>query len=75
MTEVEALQATRVAHHLLICALIQTHPRHGQMQIHLTRLLEQQLGNGSLGKPLTPEQQEAVRETVEWTQTLRPVTG
>ena len=68
------LHATRIAHHLVLAALIQTHPQYEVFQLHLTRLLEQQLApSGSLGKTLTEVQRQAVRDTVEWLQALRPV--
>lgn len=72
MDEIESLQATRVAHHLMISALIQTHPQYEAFQLRLTAILEKQLAPGSsLHQVLNAAQREAVRETVEWTQGIQ----
>lgn len=74
MDEFEALQASRVAHQILIGALIQTHPAYEAFQLHLTRVLEQQLApGGALGDTLDQEQKDHVRDVVEWTQVIRPL--
>lgn len=80
MNEIEAmqkgiadLQADRVAFTLMIGALMQATPNYEAMQIHLTRMLEQQLTGGAMGNTLTPEQNERVRHVVEWFQTLKKI--
>lgn len=65
------LEASRVALTLMLGSLMATHQNYAGMQLHLTRLLEQQLEAGALGKTLTLGQKEYVREMVEWMQTLK----
>lgn len=74
MNEIDALQAARVAHHLVLAALIQTHPRFEDFQLLLTSSLEKQLATGALGDTLTEDQRQYVRDMVEWTQTIRQAT-
>ena len=67
----ESLQATIAGLTVAIGALIQTHPRHAQMQLAMTALLEQQLGSGALSTVLDERQREQARDLVEWLGSIR----
>jgi hypothetical protein len=62
---IDSLQATIAGLTVAIGALIQTHPRHAQMQLAMTALLEQQLGAGALSTVLNERQREQARDLVE----------
>jgi hypothetical protein len=61
----DSLQATIAGLTVAIGAIIQTHPRHAQMQLAMTALLEQQLGSGALSTVLNERQREQARDLVE----------
>jgi hypothetical protein len=67
----DSMQASIAALTVVIGALIQTHPRHAQMQLAMTALLEQQLGSGALSTVLNERQREQARELVEWLGAVR----
>lgn len=61
------LEADRVATLIVLTALIKTHPDKTKLHLQMTSLLEQQLGHGAaLGSTLNDEQQERMRDFVEW---------
>lgn len=68
----DELHAFKVASTILFGALIQTHQNPRAFQLLLTTGLEQQLGGGALGRTLTPQQREYVREVVEQLQMIEP---
>lgn len=70
--ELNGLQAQITSLTLVCAALIQTHPDHTAMQLQLTSVLEQQLGNGVFGRLLTEQQQAQVRDAVERFGSLQP---
>lgn len=73
MTEIESLQASRVALMIAFAAIIRTHPNFVPCQMLLTTMLEHELGDGaSIGKDLTPAQKDHTRDLVEWMQTAAP---
>jgi hypothetical protein len=68
---IDSLRASIAGLTVAIGALIQTHPRHAQMQLAMTALLEQQLGSGALSTVLNERQREQVRDLVEWLGSIR----
>lgn len=70
--KIAALEASRAAMTMVLASLMAKHPNYNAMQLHLTALLEQQLGGGALGKTLTDAQKQNARDLVEWLQTIRP---
>ncbi|WP_066334541.1 hypothetical protein [Azohydromonas lata] len=68
---IDSLRASIAGLTVAIGALIQTHPRHAQMQLAMTALLEQQLGSGALSAVLNERQREQVRDLVEWLGSIR----
>ncbi|WP_028998996.1 hypothetical protein [Azohydromonas australica] len=54
----DSLQASIAGLTAAIGALIQSHPRHAQMQLATTAVLEQKLGSGALSTVLNERQRE-----------------
>jgi hypothetical protein len=67
----DSLQASIAGLTVAIGALIQTHPRHADMQLAMTALLERQLGSGALSTVLNERQREQARDLVEWLGSIR----
>lgn len=73
--QMRVMHCIQVAHHILIAALLRTHPNYNAAQLQLTAMLEQQLAGGSLCKDMTEAEKDLVRQAVEWTQMVRPAAG
>lgn len=69
--QIAALQANQAALLLVVSTLMQTHHDGNAMHLLLTAQLEQQLGNGAIGKALGEAQREQVREFIERLGSLR----